>query len=508
MIFTPSLFLSPKPASDLAASASRKRPRTILIFILFAIALAGACATAQAYVTEGPSWASGTTVTFQLGLGNAGRTLSDGNTSWNTAASPALDMWDQKIQRAQLVSVGSSAPVSRGDGVNSIVFSNTVFGNSFGSGTLAVTYYSYSGSRMTEADILFNTAQSWDSYRGALQFGSGGYAIGAIRRVLLHELGHALGLGHPDQSGQNVDAVMNSMIGNRETLSNDDIAGGQFLYGAPYTLTPTPTPTPTPAPGASHVVNISTRLNVGVNDNVMIGGFIVSGSQSKQMIVRAIGPSLASAGVAGVLADPVLELHNSTGALIASNDDWQSGGQASQITASGYAPKNSLESAIIATLTPGNYTAIVKGYNNTTGVALVEGFELDFTTTRLKNVSTRGPVGVNDNVMIGGFIVSGSQSKQMIVRGIGPSLTAAGVSGALANPMLELHDSNGAVVATNDNWQTGGQSSQISASGYAPSNSLESAIVGTFSAGNYTAIVRGVSNATGVGMVEVYDLDP
>jgi len=224
--------------------------------------------------------------------------------------------------------------------------------------------------------------------------------------------------------------------------------------------------------------------------------------------VRAIGPSLASAGVSGALADPVLELHNSTGALIASNDDWRSGGQSSQITASGYAPKNSLESAIIATLTPGNYTAIVKGYNNTTGVALVEGYELDSTTTRLKNVSTRGPVGVNDNVMIGGFIVSGSQSKQMIVRAIGPSLTAAGVSGALANPMLELHDSSGALISTNDNWQTGGQSSQISASGFAPSNSLESAIIGTFSPGTYTAIVRGVSNATGVGMVEVYDLDP
>ena len=233
------------------APASRKWPRTILIFILFAVALAGACATAQAYVTEGPSWASGTTVTFQLGLGNAGRTLIDGNTSWNTAASPALDMWDQKIQRAQLVSVSSSAPVLQGDGVNSIVFSSTVFGQSFGSGTLAVTAYRYSsGSRMTEADILFNTAQSWDSYRGALRFGSGGYAIGEIRRVLLHELGHALGLGHPDQSGQSVDAVMNSRISNRETLSTDDIAGGQFLYGAPSTPTPAPSraPTPTPAP--------------------------------------------------------------------------------------------------------------------------------------------------------------------------------------------------------------------------------------------------------------------
>src|ERR1700676_753410 len=123
MIFTPSLFLSPKPIAELVAPASRKWPRTILIFILFAIALAGACATAQAYVTEGPSWASGTTVTLQLGLGNAGRALIDGNTSWNTAAAPALDMWDQTLQRVQFVSVNNpSAPVSSGDGVNSIVF--------------------------------------------------------------------------------------------------------------------------------------------------------------------------------------------------------------------------------------------------------------------------------------------------------------------------------------------------------------------------------------------------
>lgn len=521
MIFTPSFFLSPRPIVDLVVPASRKRLRTILILIMFAIALGGAFSTAQAYVTEGASWASGTTVTFQLGLGNAGRTLIDGNTSWNTAASPALDMWDQRVQRAHFVGVvNPSAPVSSGDGVNSIVFSSTVFGQSFGSGTLAVTYYRYSGSRMSEADVLFNTAQSWDSYRGSLRFGSGGWAIGEIRRVLLHELGHAIGLGHPDQSGQQVTAVMNSIMSSQEVLSNDDIAGGQSLYGAPSTPTPTPTPTstptptptstptPTPTPGSSHVANISTRLNVGVNDNVLIGGFIVSGSQAKQMIVRAIGPSLAAAGVAGAMADPMLELHDSTGAIIASNDDWQSGGQGSQINASGFAPSNSLESAIIAMLSPGNYTAIVKGYNNTTGVALVEGYELDATATRLKNVSTRGPVGVNDNVMIGGFIVSGSQSKQMIVRAIGPSLAAAGVAGAMADPMLELHDSNGAVVATNDNWQSGGQSGQISASGFAPSNSLESGIIGTFPPGNYTAIVKGVNNTTGVGMVEIYDLDP
>lgn len=247
---------------------------------------------------------------------------------------------------------------------------------------------------------------------------------------------------------------------------------------------------------------------MGVNDNVLIGGFIINGSQSKQIIIRAIGPSLVSSGVAGALADPVLELHDSSGALISSNDDWQSGGQASQISASGFAPSNSLESAVIATLSPGNYTAIVKGFNNITGVALVELYEMGSTTTRLKNVSTRGPVGISDDVMIGGFIINGSQSKQIIIRGIGPSLTASGIVGALANPFLELHDASGAVVGTNDNWQTGGQVNQISASGFAPSNSLESAIIGTFSPGNYTAIIKGTNNSTGVGMVEIYDLDP
>jgi hypothetical protein len=261
-------------------------------------------------------------------------------------------------------------------------------------------------------------------------------------------------------------------------------------------------------PSRSHLANISTRINVGVNDNVLIGGFIVSGSQPKQVIVRALGPSLTAAGVAGAMANPMLELHDSTGALIASNDNWQTGGQASQISASGLAPSNALESAIIATLPSGNYTAIVRGVNSTTGIALVEVYELDSTTTRLMNVSTRGQVGVNDAVLIGGLIVSGSQPKQLIVRALGPSLTAAGVAGAMVNPMLELHDSTGALIASNDNWQTGGQASQITASGLAPSNALESAIIATFPPGNYTAIVKGVNNTTGVGMVEVYDLDP
>ena len=139
---------------------------------------------------------------------------------------------------------------------------------------------------------------------------------------------------------------------------------------------------------------------------------------------------------------------------------------------------------------------------------MVEAYELDATSTRLTNVSTRGRIGVNNDVMIGGFIISGPQSKQVIVRAIGPSLSAYGVAGTIADPFLELHDSTGALITSNDNWQTGGQGSQISASGYAPSNSQESAIIATLQPGSYTAIVRGVNNTTGVGMVETYDLDP
>ena len=264
-------------------------------------------------------------------------------------------------------------------------------------------------------------------------------------------------------------------------------------------------PTPTPTPSSSHLANISTRLNVGVDDDVLIGGFIVRGPGPKRLILRAIGPSLAGAGVIGALANPTLELHDSTGAMIAANDDWQTSAQVSEIRDSGLAPTNPLESAIVATLQPGNYTAIVRGVNNTTGIALVECYELDSTATRLVNISTRGRVGVGDEVLIGGFIVAGSDSKTVIVRALGPSLPLAG---ALANPVLELRDASGNLVSSNDDWVNSSQQSAIAASGLAPSSPLESAILATLSPGNYTAIVRGVNNTTGIGLAEAYDLDP
>ncbi|HWX15697.1 MAG TPA: hypothetical protein VNY07_03840 [Chthoniobacterales bacterium] len=290
--------------------------------------------------------------------------------------------------------------------------------------------------------------------------------------------------------------------------SNCSIAlarGAVFLASLSTTIYATASPTPTPTPGSSHLANISTRLNVGVDDDVLIGGFIVRGPDTKKVILRALGPSLTGAGVIGAMADPTLELHDSTGATIATNDNWQASSQVSEIRASGLAPTNPFESAIMATLQPGSYTAIVRGVNNTTGIALVECYELDSAATRLVNVSTRGWVGVGDEVLIGGVIVAGSGSKTVIVRALGPSLPLAG---ALANPVLELHDGSGNLLSSNDNWVSNPQHAAIAATGLAPSNSLEPAILTTLNPGNYTAIVHGVNNTTGIGLVEAYDLDP
>ena len=271
--------------------------------------------------------------------------------------------------------------------------------------------------------------------------------------------------------------------------------------------------------------NISTRAFVQTGENVMIGGFIVEGPATKRVIIRAIGPDLARYGVPNPLFNPKLELHDGTGALIASNDNWPTtiiGGiitsnQYHEIQASGHAPRDGRESAIIADLPPGNYTAIVRGVNDTTGVALVEDYDLSpEANSTLGNISTRSFVQTGDNVMIGGFIVQGQQAKRVIIRAIGPELSAPpfNIPNALANPTLELHDDAGALIASNNNWVqtiiggiiTTNQVRDIRNSGHAPTDPSESAIVADLPPGNYTAILRGVNDTTGVALVEVYDL--
>jgi len=252
----------------------------------------------------------------------------------------------------------------------------------------------------------------------------------------------------------------------------------------------------------------------------MIAGFIVQGSSQKTVLIRVLGPSLTQFGVPDVLANPQLELHD-VNSLIGMNNDWQTtqiGGvitsdQVAEIRNSGLAPSDPLESALIATLPPGNYTAIVSGVNSTTGNGLGEVYDLSPNSgSLLANISTRGFVQTGDNVMIGGFIVV-TQPTRVIIRAIGPSLTQFGVPDALANPQLELHDAN-SLIAQNDDWQTtqiGGiitsdQVAEIQNSHLAPTNPAESAIIATLQPGTYTAIVRGVNNTTGNALVEVYDL--
>jgi hypothetical protein len=270
--------------------------------------------------------------------------------------------------------------------------------------------------------------------------------------------------------------------------------------------------------------NISTRAFVQTGDNVVIAGFIVQGADTKKIVIRAIGPELTQYGVPNALANPTLELHDSTGALIASNDNWVAtiiggiitGDQVAAIRASGYAPGDRRESAMIVNLPPGSYTAIVRGVNNMTGVALAEVYDLSpAPNSTLGNISTRAFVQTGDNVMIGGVMVQGTQPKRVIVRAIGPELTQYGVPNPLADPTLEMYDSTGALIASNNDWQhtiiggiiTRDQVAAIRASGHAPTDPRESAIIAMLLPGNYTTIVRGVNNTTGVGLVEVYDLD-
>ena len=257
----------------------------------------------------------------------------------------------------------------------------------------------------------------------------------------------------------------------------------------------------------SRQLNISTREMVGTGQDVLIGGLIVSGPTAKQVILRAIGPSLAAFGLTGVLEDPTLELHDSTGALIFSNDDWRKT-QESAIEATGLQPSDDREAAIVATLEPGAYTAILQGKNNTTGTALVEAYDLDATAeAQFANISTRGLVGTDDAALIGGLIISMEASAQanIVVRALGPSLGAAGVTGALQDPTLELHDSNGSLLALNDNWRDT-QQGIITSTGLEPSDDREAAIFAALPAGAYTAVVHGKDETTGIGLVEAYNI--
>jgi hypothetical protein len=250
-------------------------------------------------------------------------------------------------------------------------------------------------------------------------------------------------------------------------------------------------------------------MNVLIGDNVGIGGFIITGSAPKHVLLRAIGPSLTKLGVPNALADPVLELHGPGAFVTVIDDNWRDDpAQEAAIIATGIPPANNLEAAIDATLNPGAYTAIVKGKHNATGIALIEVYDLSQAVlAKLANISTRAFVGTANDIVIAGFILGNhSGNDRIIVRGIGPSLTSLGVPNAIANPTLELRDGNGALLSSNNDWQDNpAQAAELTAAGLAPTNALESGIAATLPPGLYTALLAGQSNSVGVGLVEVYD---
>jgi hypothetical protein len=265
-------------------------------------------------------------------------------------------------------------------------------------------------------------------------------------------------------------------------------------------VTPSATPTVTPA---TQAINLSTRMRVQTGDNIGIGGFIVTGTGPKRVLVRALGPSL---GVPAVLADPILELHGPVGFPTIINDNWRDGG-CDCVFDTCLHPPDDLESWICETLNPGAYTALVRGKNNTSGTALVEVYDGSPSTSKLANLSTRAFVTTGSDIVIAGFILGGSGGNDRIVaRGIGPSLTGLGIPNALANPTLELRDSNGALLVANNDWQDDpAQAAELTAAGLALTNQLESGIAATLPPGPYTALLAGLNNGTGVGLVEVYD---
>jgi len=260
----------------------------------------------------------------------------------------------------------------------------------------------------------------------------------------------------------------------------------------------------------TQALNISTRMRVETGSNVLIGGFIITGNAPKNIAVRGIGPSLGAFGIPDALVDPTLELHSGSGALLLQNDNWQDDpAQASQLTALGLALQNPSESGIVTSLQPSaSYTAVLAGQNNGTGVGLIEIYDTNrAATSELGNISTRGLVQTGNNVMIGGFILDGTNNTHVVVRGLGPSLAQFGIPNPLADPTIELHDSNGALLLANDNWQDDSVSAaQLTALGLAPQNPLESGTYTSLVPSAFTAILAGKNGETGVGLIEIYNV--
>ena len=581
----------------------------------FALTLAlalGGMPAAHAFTKIGFFWLGGN-VTLQLQLGEPAAPLSDGSRSWNTVAAAAAADWNQNLGRVRFATVNAPPPAAstKDDRVNNVFFSREIYGLAFNPRAAAVTLPDGVRIEAREADVIVNASLTWDSYRGPLRLGTTpANSTLDLRRVLLHEFGHVLGLAHPDTATppQAVAAVMNS-ASTLESLQPDDIEGVRALYfptggliiraspasatrslnepvafsvtstatsGGPvryawtfmrpggqpelleretggtfelggvqpadagnyqalvYTdsgavLSPSATLTVRPASvsASTRLTNLSTRGFVGTGANAMICGFVIGGTTPKDVLIRAIGgATLGGFGVGGTLADPQLELFNAAGALIAQNANWNDRDGASIATAirrvGAFAlDGNSSDAALLVTLPPGGYTAKVAGADGGAGAALVEVYDADADpaaaiTRKLGNLSARGQVDGAQR-LIAGLVVRGPDPRTFLIRAIGPTLESFGVAGALRDPELTLHDATGALLRSNDDWDTpSGQLPALRAAAervgafalreIRDRSGLDSVMLVTLPPGNYTAQVAGFGNATGVALIEIYEM--
>ena len=391
-----------------------------------------------------------------------------------------------------------------------------------GSGAIDLTGLSILGHAGTMTDIepgnggiFTGTSAVADLYKGTINgpmsFGFGGATytnIASGDMVAMYKIGNVVVVPTGYMSGA---ALSDTATWFGQTFATLHVRPGTYVWtwgtGANQSFTLQVGP-PTNVTG---IINISTRASVQTGEGVPIAGFTISGTDPKQVAILGLGPRLSAApfNMPGTLADPTLGLYDGSGTPIFSNNDWTET-QGNSIAEIGLEPYAQVESAILITLQPGKYTAILSGNNGTTGVGLVEVYDASIApvvSAELTNVSTRGLVGVDQNVLIAGFITSGANiSTDVVLRGLGPTLAQFGVSGALADPVVTLVDGNGNVVQTNNDWKNSQQAAAIQATGKAPPNDLEAAILATVTPGNYTAILSGSGGATGIGLVEVYKL--
>ena len=382
---------------------------------------------------------------------------------------------------------------------------NNLSGADLGGKTLTPGVYRFDTSATSGGALTFD-AQGDPKARFVVQIGttlitSSSSSVvlinGADARNVYFQVGSSATLGSGSSFTGNILAYASVT-----TVSGTSVTGRLLALTGGVTLDTNNVTSPGLSP--AQLLNVSTRMKVQTGENVTIGGFIITGHALKKVIVRGLGPSIT--GVTPLLANPFLQLHGPNGSIIATNDDWKDSQQLA-IQNTGLAPQKDLESAILVSLPPAGYTAVLSGKNKTTGIGMVEMYDLDLASdSQLANISTRGFVGNGNNVMIGGFIFGNGEAREkVIIRGIGPSIT--GVADVLADPTLELHDGDGTVLMSNDDWQDDStQAAAISATGVQPENRREAAIVVSLAPGAYTAIVAGKGTDAGVAVAEVYHL--